>query len=140
MPNPNFIILILKILTFASPLLIIISGVFYDLNYAFNYYDVNKKGGIHAEINCINTLRVNNKNPIAISIFVCRISIKDNCLIFSMSKPCKHCIDKMQNIANKKGYNIKNVYFTNNLGNVEKEKYKDLLNSTDKHISRYNRR
>ena len=54
-----------------------------------------------------------------------------------MSKPCKHCIENMQMLANKKGYYINNVFFSNNNRNIEKWTYHELENEETKHITEF---
>jgi len=91
---------------------------------------------IHAEHFAINKLKTRDKNKklLKISILVIKIS---NTGLISMSKPCKHCIDNMQILANRKGYNIKSVYFSNNLREIEEWTYTDLENDTCKHDTEY---
>jgi hypothetical protein len=54
-----------------------------------------------------------------------------------MSKPCKHCIENMQNLANRRGYYIDNIYFSNNLRQIEKWAYAELENDPCKHVTEY---
>ena len=69
-----------------------------------------------------------------INILVIKIS---NTGLISMSKPCKHCIENMQMLANKKGYYINNVFFSNNEREIEKWAYHDLENDETKHITEF---
>jgi hypothetical protein len=54
-----------------------------------------------------------------------------------MSKPCKHCVENMQILANRKGYFIEYVYFSNNLRQIEKWAYSDLENDPVKHVTEF---
>ena len=91
---------------------------------------------IHAEHYAINKLKVRTKNKKLerISILVIKIS---NSGLISMSKPCKHCIENMQQLANRKGYFIENIYFSNNLREIEKWAYSKLENDPHKHITEF---
>jgi hypothetical protein len=57
--------------------------------------------------------------------------------LISMSKPCKHCIENMQRLANRKGYYIDNIYFSNNMRQIEKWGYSQLENDQCKHITEF---
>jgi cytidine deaminase len=93
---------------------------------------------IHAEHFAINKLRSRDKNKklYKISLLVIKIS---NTGLISMSKPCKHCVENMQVLANRKGYHIENVYFSNNIREIEKWSYYDLENDPCKHITEFYR-
>ena len=54
-----------------------------------------------------------------------------------MSKPCKHCIDNLQRLANRKGYYIDNFYFSNNMRQIEKWGYSQLVNDECKHVTEF---
>ena len=80
-----------------------------------NYYD-----SLHAEINALEKLPINRKNKmIKINVFVFRISRskKKNLML---AKPCKNCYKSLYSISKQKNYKIKNIYFTNNQGIIEK--------------------
>jgi cytidine deaminase len=93
---------------------------------------------IHAEHFAINKLksRDKNKKPYRISLLVIKIS---NSGLISMSKPCKHCVENMQLLANRKGYHIENIYFSNSKREIEKWAYSELENDPCKHITEYYR-
>ena len=61
----------------------------------------NNGATIHAEHFAINKLktRPKNKKYHKISIVVIKISTTG---LISMSKPCKHCVDNLQKLANEK--------------------------------------
>ena len=110
------------------------------VSYGYNFYrGINSMANgatIHAEHSAINKLKNRDKNKklLKISILVIKIS---NTGLISMSKPCKHCIDNMQILANRKGYHIESVYFSNNLREIEEWAYIDLENDTCKHVTEY---
>ena len=93
---------------------------------------------IHAEHFAISKLRSRDKNKklYKISLLVIKIS---NTGLISMSKPCKHCVENMQVLANRKGYHIENVYFSNNIREIEKWSYYDLENDPCKHVTEFYR-
>jgi len=66
------------------------------------------RSSIHAEQNAINKLPY-AKNPIKINMVVLRFTKK---YTLSMSKPCSKCLHHMTNFSPKKGYIIKNVYYS----------------------------
>jgi cytidine deaminase len=66
------------------------------------------RSSIHAEQNAINKLPY-TKNPIKINMVVLRFTKK---YTLSMSKPCRKCLHHMTNFSPKKGYIIKNVYYS----------------------------
>lgn len=57
--------------------------------------------------------------------------------LISMSKPCKHCVENLQILANRKGYYIEDIYFSNNDREIEKWSYTDLEKDQFKHVTEY---
>jgi cytidine deaminase len=110
------------------------------LSFGFNSMgDTNgDSAGIHAEHDAINKLKplYKKKRLVPINILVIRVS-KSNKL--QNSKPCANCIQVMKNLPEKKGYIIKNVYYSNNNGEIVKSSLKNLENE-EPHYSRYYRR
>jgi hypothetical protein len=105
-------------------------------------YGVNKMGdtngivpGIHAEHDAIRKLPKlrRNKRQQQISILVIRVSVKNRLLL---SKPCCNCINIMKTIPEKKGYKIKNIYYSDDNGNIIKTNL-DILDNEEKHYSRF---
>jgi len=91
---------------------------------------------IHAEHSAINKLKARDKNKKFLKINIVVIKISNTGLI-SMSKPCKHCIENMQILANRKGYYIDSVYFSNNSREMEKWTYSKLENEECKHVTEF---
>ena len=91
---------------------------------------------IHAEHLAINKLksRPKNKKLERVSILVIKIS---NTGLISMSKPCKHCVENLQRLANEKGYYIEDIYFSNNNREIEKWAYSELINDPNKHVTEF---
>jgi cytidine deaminase len=91
------------------------------LSIGINYYPIknsneqNKKT-IHAECDAINKLPNVRKKQV-INILVIRLS-KNNKL--GMSQPCNSCVKMLSNIPQKKGYNIKNIYYSDSNNNIIK--------------------
>ena len=113
--------------------------MFNVLSYGINKYDNPRGvGTTHAEIDAINHLppQSNKKKLINIDILVIRTS---NCGKIGMSKPCLHCILSMQTLPQKKGYLIKNIFYSNENGNIIKTNLNEMIDNKDFHISRYYR-
>lgn len=110
------------------------------LTYGFNM-DGNSSvntPGIHAEQDAINKLKPlkRKKHLQNINILVIRFS-KINKL--QNSKPCANCIEIMKCLPEKKGYRIKNIYYSNEKGEIIKS---SLLNleKEELHYSRFFRK
>jgi len=108
------------------------------LSYGVNKYN-NKRGvgTTHAEIDAINHLpprKKSGKMLINIDLLVIRTSHMGK---IGMSKPCLHCILSMQVLPNRKGYKIKNIYYSNEAGDIIHTTLDNLINCKDFHLSRY---
>ena len=110
------------------------------VSYGYNYYRTSTStingSTIHAEHSAINKLKARDKNKKLLKISIVVIKISNTGLI-SMSKPCKHCVENMQALANRKGYFIESVYFSNNSREIEKWTYSELENDESKHITEF---
>ena len=119
---------------------IVTSHVDNVVSYGYNCYrgttSTSNNATIHAEHSAINKLKSleKGKKLVRINILVIKISLAG---LISMSKPCQHCIDILQLLANKKGYYISNIYFSNNLRNIEKWSYTELENDKSKHVTEF---
>ena len=92
---------------------------------------------IHAEINAINNLvhcSAKKKHLIKIDLLVIRTS---NTGKLGISKPCIKCIIDLSTIPKKKGYIIKNIYYSDTDGSIIKTNLKTLIDTKDFHVSRY---
>jgi ribosomal protein L28 len=130
--------------------IIIMHAVFYKgnmpkgklniLSFGFNRIgDIDGiNNGVHAEHDAINKLKPleRNKRLQNINILVIRFS-KNNKL--QNSKPCANCIKTMKTLPEKKGYKIKNVYYSNDNGVIIRSNIKSL-ESEELHYSRFYRR
>jgi cytidine deaminase len=97
------------------------------LSFGINYFMNNSLGNkymIHAEHDAIRKLPYNDKRRKSINILVLRFT-KTNKLC--MSRPCLQCLQYMLKICPKKGYNVKNIYYSTNNGNIEKTKINKLM-------------
>jgi len=110
------------------------------LNFGFNRMgDIDgNEPGVHAEHDAINKLKPlkRKKHLQNINLLVIRLS-KNNKL--QNSKPCAICIEKMKILPEKKGYKIKNIYYSSDNGEIIKTNIKNL-ESENMHYSRYYRR
>ena len=72
---------------------------------AYNCYRAstcsNNAATIHAEHYAINKLKTRPKNKKLYKISIVVIKVSPSGLI-GMSKPCKHCVENMQKLANRK--------------------------------------
>ena len=110
------------------------------LSFGFNI-DSNKSKndpGIHAEHDAIIGLKpLKRKNHLQnVNMLVIRIS-KNNKL--QNSKPCANCIETMKILPEKKGYRIRNVYYSNENGDIIKSSLKNL-ESEELHYSKFFRK
>jgi hypothetical protein len=101
-------------------------------------YDNNRsEGTTHAEINAINNLvphSANKKHLVKIDLLVIRTS---NTGKIGMSKPCVKCIIDLTTLPQRKGYILKNIYYSDKNGEIIKTNLKSLIETKDFHISRY---
>jgi len=95
------------------------------LSYGYNHYSTKCINSIHAEHHAILNLPYNKRQSklVNINILVIRVS-KTNKL--GMSKPCSKCVDNMINLPSKKGYKIKDVYYSDSEGQIIKTTLKKL--------------
>jgi hypothetical protein len=70
-----------------------------------------------------------------VNILVIRISGKNK---LQSSKPCVNCIEIMKSLPPKLGYNIQNVFYSNDNGDIVKSSLTKLDNE-EKHYSRFYR-
>lgn len=110
------------------------------LSFGFNRMgDINGiEPGIHAEHDAINKLKpLDKKKKLEpINLLVIRFS-KNNKI--QSSKPCANCIQTMKTLPQKKGYKIKNIYYSNDYGEIVKSSIKNL-ETEGLHYSRFYRR
>jgi hypothetical protein len=100
------------------------------ISYGINSYgDTDgKHPGIHAEIDAINRLpnfrnKHNAKHNKQINLFITRIS---KIAKIQNSKPCNSCIQKMKYLSNLKGYKIRRIYYTDDIGNIVRTNLENL--------------
>jgi hypothetical protein len=110
------------------------------LSFGFNKIGDLKgnQAGIHAEHDAINKLKPleRKKKLETINLLVIRFS-KYNKL--QNSKPCANCIHIIKKLPEKKGYRIKNVYYSNNNGDIVKSNLFNL-EKEELHYSKFYRR
>ena len=107
------------------------------LSFGFNMMgDISgNEPGIHAEHDAINRLKPikRKKHLQSINILVIRLS-KNNKI--QNSKPCANCIERMKYLPEKKGYKIKNIYYSNENGDIVKTTLINL-EKEELHYSRF---
>jgi len=91
----------------------------------------------HAEIDAMLKLPSQRRKArlVKVSLVVIRINHSGE---LKSSKPCVHCLKRLQYLY-LLGYKLCNVYYSNEYGNIVKEKYLDLLMSEEQHVTRGNR-
>jgi len=109
-------------------------------------YGVNTLGdpdglyaGKHAEFDALKKLpkiKEKTKKLIDLNILVIRLSTTNK---LQNSKPCFNCIKMMKSFPIKKGYIIKNIYYSNDEGEIIKTNL-DKLESEEFHYSRFYKR
>ena len=88
----------------------------------------------HAEENAIRKLPPlpRHKKLKKIDLLV----IRANKVTLGSSKPCIHCLLKLQTLPSK-GYSVENIFFSTSNGQIEVWRLNDLLNDTDQHVSSF---
>ena len=106
--------------------------------YGINHYRFDLCGSTHAEVDAINRLpRLSKKSkPKRIDIVVIRIG---GCELRN-SHPCVECIHAMVNKAPKRGYEIANIYYSTQNGEINKTNLAKLVSCDYKHVSSFKRR
>ena len=96
------------------------------------------KPGIHAEHDAIRKLcPLKKKKKLEnIDILVIRLSKKNK---LHLSKPCNNCIYTMKTLPNKLGYNIKNIFYSDENGNIIKTNLRELSNE-EKYYTKFYKR
>ena len=81
------------------------------------------EAGIHAEHDAINKLKPleKKKNLKPVNLLVIRFSKKNK---LQNSKPCANCIQTMKKLPEKKGYKIKDIYYSNDNEDIIKSNFK----------------
>ena len=94
------------------------------LSIGFNKYNIDNRsssehpGNCHAEVDACMKLQYNKepKKNKKVYLIVFRSNSKKTRLL--MAKPCNNCIKMMNYLIYKKGYILKGVYYTNEIGNI----------------------
>ena len=105
-------------------------------------YGVNKIGnvkgtqpGTHAEVDALlKLIPKNSKGRLEnINLIVIRVSRKNK---LQTSKPCIKCIQSMMYISQKKGYRIKDIFYSDQNDNIVKSNLNSLMND-EIHLSSF---
>ena len=91
----------------------------------------------HAEEVAISRLKARPRNKAVKAVNVCVIKTSSSGQL-GMSKPCSHCVQKLSAELPLKGYTLKWVYYTDSKGEIQREKFSDLVHGTC-HVSSYYR-
>lgn len=93
---------------------------------------------VHAEEDAIGKLpplKGNQHRRTQVDLFVMRTSLSGK---IGMSQPCTHCLEQIATEPMKKGYIIKNIYYTDETGSIIKTTLNKLMDS-EQHVSRHYR-
>lgn len=89
------------------------------LSYGQNHYCSDKnRASIHAEHDAINKLPFSRKKR-DINMLIIRFT-NDTQQKMTMSKPCDKCVNMMISVFPKKGYCIRNIYYSDYDGSIVK--------------------
>jgi len=96
---------------------------------------MNNRISIHSEEHVISDIPINKKSKLLpINILVFRIGVGG---VIKNSKPCKHCLEFMQQCPKIKRYYIKNIYYSDENGKIIKESFDDLYKKRNEYVSSY---
>ncbi len=99
--------------------------------------DTKKGAGVHAEEQALLKLKTNTKRvKMAINVVVIRVSTTNR---LQPSKPCASCIQKMRKLSDKKGYRIRDIWYSDRENKLVKTTLEILENEENKHITKYYR-
>lgn len=103
------------------------------LSLARNYPNETNKGlpSFHAEYNAINKLLHKPNKPKQVDLLVIRITKSG---ILGNSRPCKYCLEYLKNLS-QIGINIKNVYYSNEIGCINREGFIQMFTGKKQHVS-----
>jgi len=99
--------------------------MFYTIG--FNQYGISKRlnkdnfyDSLHAEMDAIQKLPINRKKKmIKINVLVFRISRGKKRNLMN-ARCCDNCYNGLHRVSKQKNYKIKNIYYTNDDGLIEK--------------------
>jgi hypothetical protein len=99
--------------------------VSFGMNEPFTW---NYMPSMHAEISAY--LKIKHYKNVAkkLDLFVIRITKGGN---LAESRPCFHCMD----VLSKSKLNIKNVYYSTSFGTIVCEKFSDMVEKSEHHIT-----
>jgi len=111
------------------------------MSYGWNqYYNSNNDRTIHAEVSSILNLPplVNTKKNLKkINILVIKTTHTGK---IGSSKPCMYCINNMNNLPQKKGYQLKKIFYSDVNGDIIETTLKHLSESDEVHIPKWYKR
>lgn len=100
---------------------------------ARNYPNEKEKGlpSFHAEYNAIHKLINKPNKPKEVDLLVIRITKSG---ILGNSRPCKYCLNHLKNVY-QLGITIKNIYYSNEYGSINREGFIQMFTNDKQHIS-----
>lgn len=107
------------------------------ISYGINRYPTTQKSrSIHAEEDALNKLRYRSRSLKIVNICVIRTTLSGK---LANSKPCIHCLQRLDELAPRKGYRINWIYYSKADGTMDRCKLKTLLDAKDLHVSGFYR-
>ncbi len=108
------------------------------LSIGMNKYNTNDVS-IHAEVEAFNKLKSNRvskktKKLSSVNLMVIKTNKQ---FIYGNSLPCIMCLKSITKLSNIKGYKLKNIYYSDCCGNIQKKSLNELIMSNKLHISSY---
>lgn len=91
---------------------------------------------IHAEANAMKKLLPlpRQKKLKKVDLLVIRVSKNGQ---YGNSKPCIHCILNLHKNLPDKGYSLRDVYYTDEAGEIVSIRFNELMYETNHHVSRF---
>lgn len=86
----------------------------------------------HAEHNALIKLYKKKHIPRCLDLLVIRLSKSG---IVGESRPCLHCIRRLQKMVDRNGVRISNVYYSTKYGDIERENLSDMENKDSTYVS-----
>lgn len=112
----------------------VLNVVSYGLN---SYRPGTGRTTVHAEASAIQKLPIRkNKKLKKINILVIKTSPTGK---LGNSKPCYKCLMDLSSKPHLKGYRIDTVFYTNENGEIDSQKLKNLISEGNYHLSAYYR-
>lgn len=99
-----------------------------------NHNNLRIKSSTHAEKDAIDNIKLQNGYTKKVNLLVIRTSPTGR---IGCSKPCIKCLIDLNRLPIKKNIIIKDIYYSNELGNIICKSLYELINDDNYHISQF---